>query len=299
MMENERGSTIPTTVSVVIPTRDRPSSLRRSVASALAQRSVDVTVVVVDDASKVPARKALRETDARVTSLRNDPARGPARARNQGAVATDSDLIAFLDDDDRWLPQKLVRCLEALARHPEAGLVAHAASFSDPPEAGPARLLRLEDPVRRMLTRQPPHLSGVVVRREVHEQVRFDESFPAAEDLDYLLRIAEVAPVVELDAVLTVLGRTGNSSMIGYQQRIDGRRRFHAKHRELFGRGAEAFHQLRLGHLHRRAGHRGHAAAAFARALRSRPTSVSAWKGLLSTTLPAALVERIAFRHAV
>jgi hypothetical protein len=146
-----------------------------------------------------------------------------------------------------------------------------------------------------MLVQQPPHVDCVLVRREVHDRVRFDETFEAAADLDYMLRVAMITPIVELDLVLAVHGAsTERLSAISVERRIAGRKRFREKHSALFDDEAAAFYDLRLGRLLLREGRRGEAAIAFIRSLRRRPASKLAWKGLGTVVLGSALVSRIA-----
>ena len=280
---------------VVIPTRNRPELLRVALQSVLQQEVEELEVVVVDDASSPPVISWLGPSDPRVRVLRNETPRGPAAARNQGVTACRARYLAFLDDDDRYLPGKLSACLECLSRHPEAGAVVHRTVPHGSTATSTGRCAPVPDPVRRMLTRQPPHVDSVVVEREVHERVEFDESFPAAADLDYMLRLAQAAVFVELDRVLAVHGLYPDRvSEVALQARIAGRRHFRAKHEGLF-RDPEvlAFYELRMGHLQRRAGHRRESLAAFGRALRHRPIWAAGWKGLATVFLPAGFRVRL------
>ncbi len=95
-------------VSVVIPTRNNGSTLKTAVRSALNQ-NVPVEIIIVDDASDVPAVDTLMELagDHRVRILRNERRQGVARSRNLGVLAASGRLVAFLDADDWWEPGKL------------------------------------------------------------------------------------------------------------------------------------------------------------------------------------------------
>jgi hypothetical protein len=209
----------------------------------------------------------------------------------------DSDCVAFLDDDDYWLPSKLESALACFGRHPEAGMVMHRAAFPGGRDTSAGHCRLLADPVRRMLHAQPPHVDSVVIRREVHDRVRFDESFQAAEDLDYMVRVAAETPVAELERVLAVHAAVERKeTAISMERRIEARFRFREKHRTLFDREAEAFFELRLGHICRRAGQRRNAARAFGRAIRLRPTWRLPWKGLASLGLPSSALRVIARR---
>lgn len=94
-------------VSVVIPTRDRSHLVAETVRLTLAQRGVAFEIVVVDDGSRDGTADVLEALgDPRVTVVRN-AGRGVANARNRGIERAAHPWIAFLDDDDRWSPDKL------------------------------------------------------------------------------------------------------------------------------------------------------------------------------------------------
>jgi glycosyltransferase involved in cell wall biosynthesis len=285
-----RGAT-PQTVCVVIPTHNRPHLLTEAVRSVLAQDVADLRCVVVDEASNPPAQSVLLE-DPRLTVVRNGTPRGPAAARNQGVDVVQSEFVGFLDDDDRWLPGKLRACLDCFQDHPDAGMVMHRMGSADAAvEAGDGRCRTVPDSVREMLTKQPPHVDAVLVRRAVHDRVRFDEEFSGAADLDYMLRVAMVAPVFQVDRVLGVHGPpSARKSAISLEMRIAGRIQFREKHAALFrDREIEAFYELRLGHLYRRAGRRRNALSAYLRSMRLQPTSPLPWKGLVTLVVPRSL----------
>lgn len=107
------GSALPS-VSVVIPTTGR-SSLRQAVESALAQVRVRTEVIVVDDRPPEveTTLELLLATDHRVKVIRTEGRQGAARARNLGVKEASSSWVAFLDDDDTWLPAKLAVQLAA------------------------------------------------------------------------------------------------------------------------------------------------------------------------------------------
>lgn len=88
-----------TSVTIVIPTRDRAELLGRAIASARAQTHPSIEIVVVDDGSAIPVNP-----EPGVRYIRNDVSRGVSAARNQGLAAATGAWIAFLDDDDELLP---------------------------------------------------------------------------------------------------------------------------------------------------------------------------------------------------
>jgi glycosyltransferase involved in cell wall biosynthesis len=250
--------------------------LQRAIASVGPPDPDKIEVVVVDDGSDPPA--IVERSDVRV--VRHAQPTGPAAARNAGVAAASGALIAFLDDDDLFVPGKVDRVIEVMALEPDAGVLFHlvAPSMTSPPEVKEPHLVR--DALPLTLHTQPPHLDGVVVRRALHDREPIDETIAACEDLDYLVRLAATSPVVVLDETWAAHGvGPDEGSLIGIERRIDGRRRFREKHADRFDRRADAFHLLRLGHLHRRAHETRQAARAFAGSFRRRP-SFGAIKGL-------------------
>ncbi|MDF2434515.1 MAG: hypothetical protein JWP44_4146 [Mucilaginibacter sp.] len=101
-------------VSVVIPTRNRPELVQRAVRSALAQtyRNLEI-VVVVDgpDPQTVSVLADLGESSIRIRQLAESV--GAADARNEGVHVASGEWIAFLDDDDEWLPAKIEKQVKA------------------------------------------------------------------------------------------------------------------------------------------------------------------------------------------
>lgn len=113
-------------ISCVIPSYKRVDTLRRAIESVLAQTYNNIEVLVVDDNIKgdeysVALRAIIDEfiEDGRVRLISQPKHINGAEARNAGVRAAKGEWIAFLDDDDEWLPTKIERQLAALERHPE------------------------------------------------------------------------------------------------------------------------------------------------------------------------------------
>jgi glycosyltransferase involved in cell wall biosynthesis len=102
----------PPLISVVIPTRGRPQAVKIAVESALAQTFRDLEVIVVidgEDQSTLTSLSAMKDDRLRIFPLSDSV--GGAEARNEGVRTATGKWIAFLDDDDEWLPFKLERQL--------------------------------------------------------------------------------------------------------------------------------------------------------------------------------------------
>jgi len=110
-------------VSVVIPTRSRPTWLKEAVESVLAQTMSDLEIVIVLNGATIEAAEMANRlgADPRVKVVEMAALTVPA-ARNLGMAAARGEWIAFLDDDDIWLPQKLEIQLAA-ARAAGVGIV--------------------------------------------------------------------------------------------------------------------------------------------------------------------------------
>jgi teichuronic acid biosynthesis glycosyltransferase TuaG len=105
-------------VSVVIPTWNRSALLERAIRSSLHQTHPPLEVLVCDDGSTDDAEQVVRSIgDSRVIWLPGERAGRPSVPRNRGIRASAGEWIAFLDDDDVWLPEKLeVQVREAESR---------------------------------------------------------------------------------------------------------------------------------------------------------------------------------------
>jgi glycosyltransferase involved in cell wall biosynthesis len=275
-------------VTVVIPSHNRPDLLIRAIQSVVRQSYNRWEIVVVDDGSTDPVSLASDPVGIRL--IRNQQPAGPAHARNQGVAESTGELIAFLDDDDVFLPRKLELAVECMRANPTAGALYHPVVFPHARRRKSSGACSPEvDRIRRMLIRQPPHPSGLVVRAEVHKRVRFDQDFKAAADLDYCLRLAIDGPILKLDQVLGVHGESRLSpSQIGIDQRIRSREQFREKHRALFkDPQILAFHHTRISHLYRRSGQRRSALYRALTAIRTSPTFGGAYIALLASVLPS------------
>lgn len=111
-------------VSVVVATKDRPVLLRRALKSFLAQtyeQMVEIIVVfdqdLIDDLADVRAENPRAEI---IRTIRNDRTPGLAGARNSGISVARGELIAFCDDDDEWLTEKLSKQVELWSKNPDA-----------------------------------------------------------------------------------------------------------------------------------------------------------------------------------
>ena len=102
-------------VSVIIPTYNRAEFLRSAIESALNQTYTDLEIIVSDDKSTDHTREVVKSfKDNRIKYILNEGNKGPSATRNTAILASKGEYIAFLDDDDEWLPDKLQSQVEVL-----------------------------------------------------------------------------------------------------------------------------------------------------------------------------------------
>ena len=256
-------------VSVVLPTRDRWQLLRRALRCALRQEGVDLEVIVVDDGSVDATAVELGAiADPRVRVLTCDVPGGVAAARNRGIDAATGEFVAFLDDDDVWAPQKLLRQVQAAraagAGFAYTGTVAAAADGrviwafpASPPESV------LEDLHGHNVVGTP---SCVLARTDLLRDVGgFDVSFAILADWDLWLRLARRTDAVVCSDALTgyVIHATGMHLTDVGRVELEFRR-LSARH-ETDGPLGDDHYMLWLAAAHRDAGRRFTSAAQFAR----------------------------------
>lgn len=204
-------------VSVVIPTRNRPSLVARAVRTALAQTLSDIEVVVVIDGpdnKTVEAVSAIK--DSRVSTVPLLCPIGGSEARNIGVRKSRGEFIALLDDDDEWSPDKLSRQLDlarrSTARYPvvTCRLVARHPSID---EIWPVRPMKPHESMSDYLLCREASIrqgegfiqsSTLFIPRDLMLQVPFASGLPRHQDWDWLIRTS-VHPGVEFLWVWEVL----------------------------------------------------------------------------------------------
>lgn len=195
------------TFTVVVPTHKRPALLREALASVAAQTLTGSQVIVVDDAAH-PETRAVAAEFPSVEYVANPGNRGGSGARNAGVALATGDWVAFLDDDDLWVPHKLSAVAAVIARSgPELALVYSAAERFDGVTGAVLSRTRprargrvLEDVLYRNVI---GGMSVVVARRDALAQVGgLDERFPALQDMELYVRLAELGTFDFVDDVL-------------------------------------------------------------------------------------------------
>jgi len=191
-------------LSVIMPAHNARAFIGTAIGSLFGQTRRDFEVIVIDDGSTdgtadvvTALASARHETSPEVRLLRQSRT-GAGGARNAGIAAARSELIGFLDADDRWEPRMVVRqvgrfaadaaidlCCTGFRHVDERGEPVAGAVFRPPPVIDVSSLLRMNT----------IHTSTVVMRRETCRRVGgFDAELPTHEDHDLWLRVAALRP---------------------------------------------------------------------------------------------------------
>jgi glycosyltransferase involved in cell wall biosynthesis len=188
-----------TQVSVIIPTFNRATKIHRAISSVFSQTFKDYEIIVVDDGSTDHTLEALVPLQDRITYLVHRKNRGVSTARNSGIKAANAPLIAFLDSDDYWLPEKLNVQVRFFKDHPEAVACQTEELWIRNGRRVNPRQKHLKPsgdifiPSLKLCLVSP---SAVMLKRSLLDQVGlFNEDFPVCEDYDLWLRISCQYPV--------------------------------------------------------------------------------------------------------
>jgi glycosyltransferase involved in cell wall biosynthesis len=186
-------------IAVIIPTRDRPGSLRRCLTALAKQTIVDeLEIIVVDDGSL--DRQAVLDVvgEHELARVEFQDHSGPGSARNAGVAAARSDVVCFIDDDcepDRSWAEKMASAVLA-GSGPVAGNTIQ--SIDDSPLATALGLVVGAAVSADFRFAPSNNLAG---RRELFASFPFDERYPAAagEDRDWSARVAAAGYVLRIE----------------------------------------------------------------------------------------------------
>lgn len=205
---------------MVVPTRNRPALLRRALESILAQRYPGtIECLAVFDRCEPELPPLAERPGWSLRACVNNRTPGLAGTRNTGVLAASGELVAFCDDDDEWLGDKLLLQVEALERVPTAP----AATCGIELETRRRRIVRVLDRDRvtfsdllRSRVMEAHASTFLVRRRDVLDRIGLmDEKLPGSylEDYDWLLRATRVGDLVVVrDALVRVSWQSPGTS---------------------------------------------------------------------------------------
>jgi hypothetical protein len=228
-------------VSAVVTTYNYARFLPDALDSVLGQGYPNLEIVVIDDGSTDDTADVARRYAGRGVRYVRRPHGGAGHARNAGLEVTSAPLVAFLDADDAWLPDRVAAGVDHLARHPELALAAGHAFACDEQLVPTAIVPAATRETGRMLG---PLLvdnvvlnpSSVLVRRTALEAAGGFSEIPFGEDWDTWIEIARRFPIGFIGRPLALVRRhSGSVSPARQRVRVDA-------HRAIVERHLRAYH---------------------------------------------------------
>lgn len=195
-------------VTAIITTHNRYELLLKAIDSVLAQTYKKLELIVVDDASDENKEEAIRKLyQNRVNFIRIEKkdSKGGNHARNVGIQHAKGNYIAFLDDDDMWLPQKIEMQVAYLKRHTDCGMVyCNMIRFNEGGESkGNPNPKNQGDCSKICLYDILCTTSSIMCTKEILENVgEFDENLRFWQETDLVIRVAQVTKIGYVDECL-------------------------------------------------------------------------------------------------
>jgi glycosyltransferase involved in cell wall biosynthesis len=222
-------------IAIIVRTKDRPHLLTRSLQSLVEQKRQPNEVIVINDGG-VAIDKIVKEfADLKIHLVNNQTNQGRSKAGNQGVLATDCDVIGFLDDDDRYLPDHLQR-LEKAIGHFDAKVAYSGCRLLKRDLLGDTAVLQEQAigqfndafDAQRLYYENYIPLINLLIDRQLWLNVGgFDESFDAFEDWDVLLRLSQKTHFYHVDCLTSEYAVWGNSQITQLQDQERWRNFYH------------------------------------------------------------------------
>lgn len=185
----------PPLVSCVVPTYNRPVRLREAVNCIVDQTYRPIELIIVDDASSedyiANVVQDISDADISIQVVQHDENRGASAARNSGIRSANGTYIAFLDDDDQWLADKLEKQITGLEQSNSAFSYCWVRRVGPEGEHRATHTPKIEgEATKQLFTGNfTGTTSTVVVTKELCQTIGgFDDSLPRWNDWDFALR---------------------------------------------------------------------------------------------------------------
>lgn len=195
-------------ISVIIPTFNRAQEVDRALQSVFKQSFKPHEIIVVDDGSTDETAKLIKQCYTGSVRYVYQSNSGVSRARNRGVSCAQGNWIAFLDSDDEWLPEKLLRQISSLSENPSISFchtdeiwIRHGKRIN-PMHKHRKQGGWIYEKCLPLCVISP---SSVLIKKDIFETLGgFDESLPACEDYDYWLRYCCRYPVLFVEEPLLI-----------------------------------------------------------------------------------------------
>src|SRR5437867_8012813 len=230
-------------VSVVIPVYNGEQYLADAIKSVLDQTYRDFEVIVVDDGSTDGSAAVVKRYGETIRYIHQSNG-GVCKSRNTGIAVAQGDYLAFLDQDDLWLPGKLAVQVAYLDSHPEVGAVycqcevkgkgwlRSSLYYAEP----------VKDDVLGIMSGTCLLMTASMIRKEVLRKIGgFDEALigAGAEDIDLTLRLSQVAQIAYLPQILAIYRVHATNNSMNSERLLHNQGHYLRKCRELYGHDSQ------------------------------------------------------------
>lgn len=207
-------------VSAIITTHNRLSLLKRSCDSVLNQTYPKIELIIVDDASTDMTQKwstylekyfPKGEKSVKYIHIPPEESKGGNYARNLGIKNSHGEYVAFLDDDDVWLPEKIERQVEAFSKY-DCGVVFGEGIIETINKKGESsmRLFKSHPEItgnlsKIILSHIVTSTSFIMVKKDLLFKVGlFDENLRFWQEYELLIRLAQISNFQRLNSTIAV-----------------------------------------------------------------------------------------------
>ncbi|MEZ5830866.1 MAG: glycosyltransferase family A protein [Dongiaceae bacterium] len=196
-------------VSVIITAYNRPDFLKSAIESVMAQTFRDFELIIIDDCSPTELFSVVDQFGPGIRFHRQEQNGYLSHARNTGVRLARGEYVAFLDDDDEWLPTKLERQMEAIKGY-DACLCGFKVMETGEIVVHPVREVTSEALLYRNKFCGP---TGLICKRSVLMHEIFDVQLPLGSDWDMYIRLARQRPMSYLPEPLFLRRTSDPASM--------------------------------------------------------------------------------------
>jgi glycosyltransferase involved in cell wall biosynthesis len=236
--------------TVIIPTYNRMELLRESIQSVLDQTFKDFELLIIDDLSIDNTWEVVASfQDERIKYILNDRSRGGAGARNAGIFMAKGEWVAFLDDDDVYLPQKLKLQYEKIKQvNDSVGLVYVGSAIYDfnEKEEISQYLPQKEGWIQNDLlySNHITSFSTVAIKRDLLWKLGgLDERFEAMQDMELYVRIAGLSMIAYVKDKLVYIRKSNPDRIsLNTRKKLMGSVQFRDKYKDIINKDLKARH---------------------------------------------------------
>jgi glycosyltransferase involved in cell wall biosynthesis len=181
-------------VSIIMPTHNREKYIPLSINSILKQTYRDYEIIVIDDNSTDGTKEALKVYGDKIRYFFRQ-GEGAAAARNFGAAQARGEYLAFLDDDDLWLPEHLAISVDLLEKNPDIAFSCADADTIDEHGTKQRTLIKAKAQAERFETLLEGNivlnLTAVIRKKIFLDAGGFDPKLANKHDYDLWLRVSK------------------------------------------------------------------------------------------------------------